>query len=67
VALIATPKPAEMTIDELLAVTGEPGCARQQVDPAIAEDGRLIVITGVVAGFGAERLTFLETIPVKAG
>lgn len=58
---------AEMTLDDLLAVTGEDGYAQQIVDQAIATDGKLVFITGAVAGFDAGRLTYIETIPIDTG
>jgi len=56
---------AGMTLEELLAVTGENGYARQDVDLAVATDGELIFITGAVAGFDAGRLAYVETIPIS--
>lgn len=58
---------AEMTLDELLAVTGQSGYAQQPVDSAVATDGKLIFITGAVAGFGADTLRYFETIPIDPG
>lgn len=55
---------AAMSVDELLAVTGQSGYARQAVDQAIADAGELVVIEGAVAGFEAGELVAFETIPI---
>ena len=56
---------AGMPIDEFLAVTGEPGYARQQIDPALGDGGWLIFITGAVATFDTDGLQFVETLPIE--
>ena len=53
-----------MTVEELLAVTGQTGYAVQPLDSEVA-DGRLIVVQGLVAGFDDDGLRYVETIPVE--
>lgn len=55
---------AEMSLDMLLAATGEDGYYQETINNGIIENGELIVVKGLAAGFQEGRLQYVETVPL---
>ncbi len=57
---------AGMTLDMVLAASGQDGFYAETINNGIIENGQLIFVQGLAAGFQEDRLQYIESLPLGA-